>query len=235
MSFCILPPPNIHKEQNEEIIGYFQIDKKNCLHENNFFSVINYSISVQLLVQRLSVATHKPLRAKSPSTRTTAGLLKVVAAIGELETRVVAVARLVANRTLVDRRNLIRFLLNDAARVPALATELRGAAAAGGGPVNGQGNQRGDDDQPGQPGRVLPPHSPRDSATLTTLLSPPPATTMTLGCRFRRWSWKRHARAVMTIHARYFYRNWSRARSIVVISIYRSCVLRYRPRISSRE
>lgn len=118
----------------------------------------------------------------------TAGLLKVVAAIGELETRVVAVARLVANRTLVDRRNLIRFLLNDAARVPALATELRGAAAAGGGPVNGQGNQRGDDDQPGQPGRVLPPHSPRDSATLTTLLSPPPATTMTLGCRFRQWS-----------------------------------------------
>lgn len=113
----------------------------------------------------------------------TAGLLEVVAAVGELETRVVAVAWLVA-RALDNR--VRRLLLNDAARVPALATELQGAAAAGGGPVNGQGNQRGDDDQPGQPGRVLPPHSPRDSATPTTLLSPPPATTTTLGPWSRR-------------------------------------------------
>lgn len=109
--------------------------------------------------------------------RTAAGLLEVVAAIGELEARVIAVARLVA-RALDNR--VRRLLLNDAARVPALAAELRGAAASGGGPVNGQGYQRGDDDQPGQPGRVLPPHSPRDSATLTTLLSPPPTTTTTL-------------------------------------------------------
>jgi len=108
-------------------------------------------------------------------TRTTAGLLKVVAAIGEFETCVIAVARLVA-RALDNR--VRRFFLNDAARVPALATELCGAAASGGGPVNSQGNQRGDDDQSGQPGRVFPPHSPRDSATLTTLALT--ATTTTL-------------------------------------------------------
>lgn len=63
----------------------------------------------------------------------TAGLLEVVAAIGELETRVVAVARLVA-RALDNR--VRRLLLNDAARVPALATELRRAAASGGGQRN---------------------------------------------------------------------------------------------------
>lgn len=73
----------------------------------------------------------------------------------------IAVAGLVA-RALDNR--VRRLLLYDAAGVPALAAELRGAAASGGGAVR-QGNQRGDD-QPGER-HVLPPHSPRDSATLT--------------------------------------------------------------------
>lgn len=90
----------------------------------------------------------------------------------------IAVTRLIA-RALDNR--VRRLLLDDTAGVPALAAELRGAAASGDGPVNDQRNQRGDDDddRPGQR-RVLPPHSLRDSATLTTLLSPPPATTTTL-------------------------------------------------------
>lgn len=90
----------------------------------------------------------------------------------------IAVTRFIA-RALDNR--VRRLLLDDAAGVPALAAELRGAAASGVGPVNDQRNQRGDDDddRPGQR-RVFSPHSPRDSATLTTLLSPPPATTTTL-------------------------------------------------------
>lgn len=148
--------------------------------------------------------------------RTAAGLLEVVAAIGELEARVIAVARLVA-RALDNR--VRRLLLNDAARVPALAAELRGAAASGGGPVNGQGYQRGDDDQPGQPGRVLPPHSPRDSATLATLLSPPPTTTTTLVVGSPAWETPRTRAATMTIHVRYFTNYLSHTRSIVGISI----------------
>lgn len=92
---------------------------------------------------------------------TAAGLLEIVATIGELETGVIAVARLIA-RALDNC--VRRLLLYDAAGVPALAAELRGAAASGGDAVR-QGNQRGDD-QPGER-HVLPPHSPRDSATLT--------------------------------------------------------------------
>jgi len=91
--------------------------------------------------------------------RTTAGLLEVIAAIGEFETSVIAIARLIA-RALDNR--VRRLLLDHAAGIPALAAELCGAAASGGDPVGDQGDQRGNDDGSDQC-RVLPPHSPRDS------------------------------------------------------------------------
>jgi len=71
----------------------------------------------------------------------------------------ITVARFVA-RALDNR--IRRLLLDHAAGISALAAELRGAAASGGDPVGDQGDQRSNDDGSDQ-GRVLSPHSLRDS------------------------------------------------------------------------
>jgi len=69
----------------------------------------------------------------------------------------ITVARLVA-RALDNR--IRRLLLDHAAGISALTAELRGAAASGGDPVGDQGDSNDDgSDQ----GRVLSPHSLRDS------------------------------------------------------------------------
>lgn len=109
------------------------------------------------------------------SSRTTASFLKVVAAVGKLQTSMVAVAWFVVR----GLDNCIqRLLLYDTAGIPALTTKLCGATTSGSGHVNDQKDQRGDDYQRDQDHVLLPPHPPppplRDFATLMTLLSPPP-------------------------------------------------------------
>lgn len=142
-------------------------------------------------------------RTKSHRARTAAGLLEVVAAISELETSVIAVTRFIAG-TLDNR--VRRLLLYNATRIPALAAKLRGPATSGSGDVR-QGNQR-DDDQPGQR-HVLPPHSPRDSATVTRPCSPL-ATTIP-GCLVPHTRGNTHARAATALlrdpetRARHYY------------------------------
>jgi len=172
------------------------------------------------------IMPHK-VRVQNHRAHTTASLLEVVAAVGEFETSVVAVARLIA-RALDNR--VRRLFLYDAAGVPALTAKLRGAAASGGGPINGQGNQRGDDGQSGQR-RVLPPHSSRDSATLTTLLRPPPATTTLVGPTSRG---NAHTCRCNSRSPLYRNRNSSRVRSVVDISIYalQNIVFSFRRRMS---